>query len=380
MNLEKVRLVAAREFREGIRQKTFRVTTAAMVAIVVAGIVAMRVLGSNGTVEVSLGIVGDQSKVMTPIVQQVATNLRIEIKPRALEDRPAAERALRSERVEMAVIDGKELLVKQATRGEFDRRTRLVTSLSALLAIPPTGPLPVNALEPPAPPVASPNTRAGAGVGVVFIFMFIVMYGGSLVTSVAFEKSSRLVELLLGSIRPIELMTGKVAGQGILGLLQATVVCTAALATSLAVTGSGPPLVPPRVIGATALGAILAYGVYGFAYAALGATAARSEEAGGAAVPLSIPNTIGYVLALGAFEGEDTPLIRAVSMFPLSAPYGMVARIGMGTASVAEMLISLALLLLTIAAMAMLAARIYQNSILRTGQRVKVWQAIRKAA
>lgn len=382
MNAANVRLVASREVREGLRSKTFVVTTALMAVSVVVAILIPPLISNSDKSRTRVGVVGELDPTTRSVMFQVAATSNLKLELRDLPDRAAAANALRSGRVKVAVVDGRELLVRRAVPpGDVSEQARLVTSLSVLLAITDTGPVPVNALAPAGRAAAGLADRFSGYAGVLFIFMFLMFYGLWTCSGVTDEKMNRLVELVLATVKPVELMTGKVLGIGLVALSQATTIGIVAFATAWFSGSDFVREVTGRMALSVLLWFILGYALYGFAYAAAGATVTRPDEARSAPGPIGILLAFGYIVPIGPLStGQDSALLKALSYFPPTAPFGMVMRTGLGTVTGWEVAVAVAFMLVAIAAVAMLSGRIYRNSILRTGKRVGLLGALRVAS
>ena len=248
--------------------------------------------------------------------------------------------------------------------------------------------------DPNAPPGVNPNDlKNGFAIGFVLaivLFMAIILYGQWIAYSVAEEKSSRVMEVILGAATPFELLAGKVVGVGALALTQYVVVfVTAAIAllfqgqiASLIFggPGGGGPGLGDSLTSGLSIGLLVAFGVFfvlGFAlYAALYAGAAalvsRTEDINQIVAPMTLIATAGYLVAVYSSTGLLDPhstFVQVMSFIPFFSPYLMLSRVGTGLAGPAEVLVAVALLLVTIPIAIWLAARFYAAGVLMYGQR-----------
>ena len=190
------------------------------------------------------------------------------------------------------------------------------------------------------------------------------------------EKSSRVVELLLSAMSPRRLLTGKVVGIGLVGLLQVALLAVAAGATAL-VVGTDLPSGSTGTAAAYVVWFALAYALYCTLFAAAGSLTSRAEESQQAATPVYILLAIGYLAAFSAFQSPNGTLVTVLSFIPFSAPMVMPARAAIGSVSWIAIAISM---LLTVAATVVtirIAGRIYAGALLRFGPRVKLLDAFR---
>ena len=238
----------------------------------------------------------------------------------------------------------------------------------------------------PAAPPYDPSAYASrviVGLIISFlIFITIVIYGMWVAAGVVAEKSSRVMELLIGAASPRQLVIGKALGIGMAGATQSVLVLTPAVLTLFVEDRLATALLGPDVGISVSLQAIsptlfLAFGVYyalGFAlfsmvYAAAGSLVSRPEDLQIIALPLSILAIAGYLQAIMAVTGGISPLVRFASYVPFWSPFVMVTRLSVGRVAPLEILVSLALLVVTIVVTAVIAIRIYSAGVLLYGQR-----------
>jgi ABC-2 type transport system permease protein len=220
----------------------------------------------------------------------------------------------------------------------------------------------------------------GIVAGLLLYGTFMIC-GPMIAQGVVEEKSSRVVELLLASVRPWQLMVGKVLGTGVLGLIQIIVVGAAGLVSARV---AGTLTLPLSGSVGTLLWA-LAWFLAGFAlfsllFAAAGALVSRQEDLGGVQAPVLAPIILAWVMGISILPGHpDSGLVAVLSMIPLCAPVLMPMRIALGTAPLWQTLISLGLTFVLAFLLIPLASRIYRNSILHSGARVPWRQALRAA-
>jgi ABC-2 type transport system permease protein len=220
----------------------------------------------------------------------------------------------------------------------------------------------------------------------ILIYMMIILYGSWIAMSVVEEKSSRVMEVILNAATPFQLLTGKVFGVGAVALTQYAALLGAGV---VAVLAQGP--IAALVLGgaagaATALPEGLtvpllllfgAYGTLGFLlfsvlYAAAGSLVSRQEDVNAAVMPMTLISTGGYLVGLYAALGLidiRAGWIVALSQVPLLSPFMMLGRITTGQAAIWEVLLSMALLVVSIVGALWLAARIYAAGVLLYGQR-----------
>jgi len=193
------------------------------------------------------------------------------------------------------------------------------------------------------------------------------------------EKSSRIVEILLTTIRPWQLMVGKVLGIGAVGFAQLVVVVVAGVLTGLATDAY---TFPSSIAGGAAFWAVtwflLGYLTYALVFAALGALVSRQEDVGSVTAPAIMFIVLPYLVGISVLPADPTNEFAAVlSLIPLFSPMLMPMRIALGVAPAWEIALSIALSVTLIVVLVWLAGRIYSNAVLRTGSRVRFRDAFR---
>lgn len=228
----------------------------------------------------------------------------------------------------------------------------------------------------------------------ILIFMMIILYGNWIAMSVVEEKSSRVMEVILNAATPFQLMSGKVLGVGSVALVQyAAILVTGIVALLLQgqvatiVLGSGSVDLPQglsvELLLAFGLYGILGFLLYAVLYAAAGSLVSRQEDVNQVVMPMSLVSVAGYMIAVYASTGLldiRSGALTVLSQVPFVSPFMMLSRITAGEAQLWEVVLSVALLLVTIVAALWIAARIYAAGVLLYGQRPTVraiWRLVR---
>jgi len=219
-------------------------------------------------------------------------------------------------------------------------------------------------------------------VFVVLIFITVVIYGMWVATGVAAEKSSRVMELMISAASPRQLLTGKVVGIGLAGLTQYVAIALPALGVlavqdriAEAVLGptwaAGAPLVglTPTLLGAYGLFFLLGFTLFALIYAAMGSFVSRPDDLQTLSLPLSLVAMAGYLSAIVALSGGGGRWTTLASFVPPFSPFVMLARVMTGSVAPWELALSVALLLVAIAVVAVVAVRLYAAGVLLYGQR-----------
>jgi ABC-2 type transport system permease protein len=222
------------------------------------------------------------------------------------------------------------------------------------------------------------------------LYMMFIVYGQVIVRGVLEEKNSDIVEVLISSVRPSELMLGKVLGIGAVGLTQigiwaVTVGLLALYGLSGAMVALSQAGVDLKGVSLPYVGIGLAFLVYyllGFflyasAFAAVGALVGDDQQAQQMNFPVMLLIIVPFVLAFSGINTPDAGWLTAASLFPFFSPILMLVRIVTGVAATWQIVTSLVLLVLTIWAVAWVAGRIYRVGILMKGKRPTLPEMIR---
>lgn len=225
----------------------------------------------------------------------------------------------------------------------------------------------------------------GVGFGLtILIFMAIILYGQWIAQSVAEEKSSRVMEVILNAASPFQLLSGKVLGVGALALTQYLAVALPAglvlvfqdrfrslILGGGATAASLPVGLSPALVVVFGLFFLLGFGLYSVLYAAAGSLVSRQEELNQLVGPLTMVSTAGYLIAAWSASGildlEKLPF-SLLSYIPFFSPYLMLARFSSGSVGPSEVIVAAVILGITIVGALWVAARIYSAGVLLYGQ------------
>ncbi|TAK02279.1 MAG: ABC transporter permease [Chloroflexota bacterium] len=436
--LRNIVAVARREFLWRGRTRTFKITTLLLVVVGVGLALAPVIIrfidrGSTGDrIEV---VVGDSNPAIDvpgalglllnapipglPTDGDTETDYRVEA---AADIEVARERVVDGSTSALLVLDrtaAGDLAFTLYSKDTFlSRTTQLVRQAASSIAIQDrliqAGIPPIDQAALFAPPdfdvvAADPNaTTNGPQTGEEFVgsfaisfvlsillFMAIILYGQWVAFSVAEEKNSRVMEVVLAAATPFQLMAGKVAGVGGLALVQYIVVLVPSAAAlifqdriaSLILGGSSDVALPEGIsislLAVFGVMFVLGFALYAVLYAGAASLVSRQEDVNQIVAPLTIISVGGYLVASYAGTGLipiDSPLVVILSFVPFFSPYLMLTRMGMGTAAPGEIAIAIALLALFIPVALWIAARLYRSGVLMYGQSPTprtLWRALR---
>ena len=218
----------------------------------------------------------------------------------------------------------------------------------------------------------------------VFLVTTIFVSSGYLLQSVAEEKESRVIEIIVSSVRPLELMAGKVAGLGALGLTQVLVWMASAAAFSggavalLAIAGAAS--IPARVLILGVIYYLLGYTLYAILMAGAGALGTTMRESQQLAGIFSFFAAVPYMVSGFLFANPNMLVARVLSFFPLTAPTMMMMRIPLAEVPWVDVVGSIVVLLISIPAALWAGAKLFRVGLLIYGKRPtvkEIWLILR---
>lgn len=219
------------------------------------------------------------------------------------------------------------------------------------------------------------------------LYMVILLYGQMVATNVATEKSSRTMEVLITSARPVSMMFGKVIASCIAGLIQLFAVFgTAFLCFNLNKSYWEDNMIvksifdmPPSLLGFMLIFFVLGFFTYAFLYGAIGSTASKLEDINTSVMPVTMLFIIAFfvvIYSLGVGD-VDNILMRVCSFVPFTSPMAMFTRIAMSNVMWYEIVISTAVLAGTVIGIGFVSAKIYRVGVLLYGTTPKIGSIIR---
>lgn len=388
-----VRLVAMREIRDRARAKSFWVASVILLlAVAAAAIIPALLNGHQSTARV--GILGSQPAALTQAVREAGRISGVTVTVVPLPGIATARARLHSGDLAAVLVGANEVLVKQQPVGgssspgaTLPGALSQVGGLQRLYALlPPSAAdqlarrgiaLPVHGLIPPPRGLASRITGLAAAI---LIYVIILTYGVRITIGVGEEKASRVVEVLLTTLRPVQLLAGKVIGMGILAMAQIAAMVAVFLVLGHALGAAAVQGAAAGVVLTGALWLLLGYAFYCTAYAAAGSLITRQADAYNASIPLQLPLILAYVLAYTVLYASGVNWFYQVLAFvPFTAPVAMPVLVAVGAASAWQLALSAAISLVATVGMARLAGTIYERAILRTGSRLRLRQVLRSA-
>lgn len=365
-------LVARRELLERGRSRAFLLSLVVSVAIILAGLFLPAVIGSGPGVQ-HLGIAGTPRAGVVDAIESVARTVNVALTVESVPDVATGEARLRSGSLDALIVtppDGSIPTYIVKTRG--DQLLQQVVA-SAFTTAPQ---IVFRELE-----AADPNRDTSfifANVGVILLFISIFTFGTWVLTGVVEEKQSRVVEVVLATIEPRDLLIGKVIGIGLLGLAQLVLMVGVGLVAGVA---GGRFTLPPTTGFALVnllIWFVLGYAFYSTALGVLGALASRMEEASNASSPVSFIAMGGYFFSLiVALNDPAGTAARIATFVPPVSPMVVPLRAALGAIEPWEFVGSIVVMCAAIWALFVVGGRVYSGAVLQTGARMKLRDAWR---
>ena len=384
-------LVARREITTRLRSKAFRISTLVLLGLLVGLSVVLRFVGGSSAHPV--GFTSQNASLAAPFAA-LSSASGTQIQTSTVPDRATGERQVRAGTLDALVVGAPgsvqivvnksldeglrsaftALARQQALNAQIDRLGGDPARVSAAVA---AAGVTVAALD-PAPELDAQRITLGIVTGVL-IYLSLQAWGQFVAQGVVEEKSSRVVELLLSTVQPWQLMAGKVAGIGLVGLVQIVIVAAGGAIAGLA---TGSLTISASAAAGTVVWLVVWYLLGFFSYAlvlaAASALVSRQEEIAGVVTPILMLLVVPYVLGVSILPAQpDSSLIEVLSLIPLFAPTLMPMRLAFGGVPVWQAGLAVALVVLLIPALVWLSGRIYRNAVLRTGARVRLRDALR---
>lgn len=224
------------------------------------------------------------------------------------------------------------------------------------------------------------------------LYMVILLYGQMVATNVATEKSSRAMELLITSAKPASMMFGKVIASCLAGLLQLIAIFGSAILffnLNKEYWGENPIVasifdMPPELLLYMLIFFVLGFFIYAFLFGAIGSTASKLEDINTSVMPLTLLFIAAFIVVMISLSSGsvDNGAMLACSFIPFTSPMAMFTRIAMSTVPFYQILLSIAILVVSVIGVGILSAKIYRVGVLLYGTTPKpgaILKALKKA-
>lgn len=389
-----VLMIAHREIVTRLRSRAFRIATLISVLILVGVAVAAKLFSGGGPSYQDLGVT-PATAALAPQVAATAAALHVNVHIHDI-DEATGRAQVRSGKLDALLLgdpNALRVIVKtdldnglQSTLQLVAQQVTLDQQVSALGGDPAKVTAAVSSAKVEVTPLVPPSPNRGQQlvIGIlasILVYLSLMMSGQAVAQGVVEEKTSRVVELLLSTVRPWQLMAGKVAGIGVVGIVQVGIIALAGVGAGLA-TGT------LHLHASAALGTVvwlvvwflLGYTAYALAIAATAALVSRQEDVASVVGPVLMFLIIGYVVGVSVLPSDPhSSFVGTLSLIPLFSPTLMPVRLALGVVPVWQAVVSVAAIAAVIPLMVALSARIYRNAVLRSGAKVRLRDAWRAA-
>lgn len=231
---------------------------------------------------------------------------------------------------------------------------------------------------------------AGSGMAIAYaiifiMYMLILLYGNNVANSVAREKDSRTMELLITSTKPKILIIGKVAAAGLMGVLQVSSIIIATFIGFMLNKVNYPQYLLDMVQGSITIDtlvvyilfSVLGYILYLFIYASLGSLVSKVEDVATAVAPVTVLFVFAYFSASIAMQLPDNSIIKITSFIPFVSLFTMPIRYMLTSVNLVSVLLSSVIMVVTVILFAALSIYIYRFGSLNYGNRIKLREIIK---
>jgi ABC-2 type transport system permease protein len=370
-----------------IKRKSFIISTIIILAMIVIGFNIPNIIKKFKTEDDKIIIV-DKDKIFEDKINTIETNQEIILEKKSVEE---IKEQIKKGEIEYGIIIDKEnnditltyILENNMSSGPSEEFVNKLTTLYKDIQIEklkisneereklnPTFDFKVDAVD---------NDIKGNPLVMMFasIVLFYAVYfcAFQVSNSITTEKTSKIIETLVTSTSPTNIIIGKTLGIGIIGLCQlAAIIATAYISArvfldpkllEMALDTSSLTLSLGLI---TLLYFVLGYLTYGLLYALTGSTVSKPEDVQSANQPVVILTMIGFYLAYFSMINPSSGMNKLAALLPISSPFCMPFRIMMKAATTSEIILSLSILIITIVLVANIAIKIYKNAILNYGK------------
>jgi ABC-2 type transport system permease protein len=391
--LHTVFLIARREFVIRVRSRVYLIATVVLMVLLAGFIVLQAEVLNKRSTTLTVGFVGASQVLAKPLAASSGGGVTIQTQTvQSLHD---GEDQVRSGSLD-ALVSGDPAAPVVEFKDQLD--STLAANLTGLVqdtvfrqALAGSGvdPAAIEAkvaaagIHPVAldPNAAQQTQRMVVGIFVAaLLYIALAGYGNFVATGIVEEKANRIVEILLSTVRPRQLLLGKVVGIGLVGFIQLVLVGAVGLVTVIKTHAINVPAVGVTAVLGGLLWFVLGFVFYALIYAAAGSLVSRQEDVAAVVAPIGILIIASYFVFFWVEANPANPIGIALSLLPPFAPVLMSARMATGDAQAWQVGLAILLMLAGIGGMNTLAARIFSNSVLRIGSRVRLSDAWRGRA
>ncbi len=387
-----IRLVAGREIRDRLGNRGFVGTTLVVLLVLVGFVVIPTLVTDDGPTTYDLGLLGDAPTDFGPAIAAGAEVRDVVIDLVEVADRGTAVELIEAGDLDAVLIDGRQLLVDDPVTNELQSlvdgavgQTRLMDELAAagadrqaaLSALSSAQPIEVVTISGASEQERQSGAAAGA-IATVLLFLMIQINGTTLMTGTIEEKSSRVVEVLLGTLRPWHLLSGKLLGIVVLSVGQLLLYLGGLLGANAIVDAFEVPDATRAMVIVGSLMFIVGFGLYAAAFAVAGSLASSAEDAQASAGPIGILAVSIYMAVLiGVVPEPASTLAKVLTFLPPSAPFAVPVRLAAGAIETWEVVVAAFVTLAGTVLAIRLAGRLYSAALLSGGR--LTWREVFRA-
>lgn len=392
-------LVMRREITERFRARVFRVSTVILVVLAAGGVVAaVKLPDMLEAGPRKVGTIGTVPAGFAEALGTAETQTSVDIETVAFNDEASAREALAEGRVSALLKNGSEIVFNRSAdekiQSTLNQAVHLATlpqrlgelgiTAEQLQSIVQPKQLATTFLNAPAQGQGSEPSDGAQVIAYGAVFLLLIaasIYGNIVLMGVVEEKTSRVVEVLLGTLRPVDLLVGKVAGILIIGMAQLAAALGAAVAALIVV---GVPADMPNTtfetIAVAAGSFVLGLTFFSLTHAAVGSTVSHPEQASSAPLPIAVFVGVVSIISMSLLTQPDSPVLHILSIVPPTSAFLMPQRVAIGDPPLIEIVVATFIMLGAIWAMARACGRIYAGAILSGGQNVQLLKAWRSSS
>ncbi len=403
-SLHNVMLIARREYTERIRTKAFVIATVLIPTLMGGGIFGVAAIASHSKATAHIAIVAAQPQPAQDLKQQLEhsdyTGMTVDLVP-------PGDTASLDKQIAAKQLDGYLVITQSphddaashrptfdftprssadiATSGSIKSALHTVLTreylaqhgVSATDAAALMDPVTVNIIEAGGHHGNSTSSFYVAYTLFFLMYMVVLLYGMNVARSIIEEKSSRIFEVLLSTIKPDELLAGKILGVGAVGLTQVGIWMLAASALALRAGAMSGVTISTTQVAFFVVYFALGYALYSSVAAALGAMCNSEQELQQLNMFLMLPLFLCMGMLVPTMTNPNSLLVRIVSQIPFCAPLLMNFRVSIAMPQPWEIGLSIALILITIYAVLWVSSRIYRVGILMYGKKPNLPEIMR---
>ncbi|HHY08062.1 MAG TPA: ABC transporter permease [Corynebacteriales bacterium] len=392
-------VVARREARNILKSKAMKITAILLLIFSIGAPIIAKYAMDKGPSTYQVGVLAEESPEWTRMADAVSQQIGTKIEFRKYSDLDAAKKAVTDGEVDMAleplnparpyayrayqpnqpvlqlqyIVQG---ILQQAATGEVLAQSGV--SPADLAAAAQEAELQVTSVKGDQTDVTI--SYVVSIVGIILIMMFVWVFGQIIGQGVVEEKASRIIEVIMATVRPLQLLWGKIIGIGAVAFLYMLIAVVAG-GLSLHFTGIIPDAIQDQITTQLPLllvCMVLAFLFFASLYAATGAMVSRTEDFSAAITPIIMITMFLYVLPAMGMLMADSTLFMVLSWIPPFSLTMLPMQVAFGNATMVQIIVALLLNVIATVVVVWLASRIYENTVLNIGSRVRWRDALKQ--